>query len=85
MAAAAAVDNMPRARYARPTDRAAAFSYLEDCTSRGEIVTGLLFIDDTQGDMHDIAHTVDEPLTELDYEALCPGANALQELQESFK
>jgi hypothetical protein len=36
-------------------------------------------------DMHEVAGTVSDPLVELPFEALCPGAAALDELQESFR
>jgi 2-oxoglutarate ferredoxin oxidoreductase subunit beta len=68
-----------------PTDRAGAFSYIQEHQERGEIVTGLLYIDEEQGDMHAVAHTIEEPLVSLPYAELCPGAEALEELQKRFR
>ena len=63
-----------------PSDRGAALGYLRAHQERGEIVTGLLYIDTEQADMHGVAGTVDTPLAELAFEDLCPGAEALDAL-----
>jgi 2-oxoglutarate ferredoxin oxidoreductase subunit beta len=68
-----------------PVDRAGVFSYLLDCQSRGEIATGLLYVNDGQPDMHGVAGTVEEPLVNLPYDDLCPGAEALDELQARWR
>ena len=51
----------------------------------GEIVTGLLYIDEEQRDMHGVLGTVQTPLTELSYNELTPGAEALARLQKRFR
>jgi 2-oxoglutarate ferredoxin oxidoreductase subunit beta len=68
-----------------PTDRMKVFSYLQEQRSRGEVVTGLLFIDETAGDMHEINSTTEVPLSQVPYRKLCPGASALAQLQEEFR
>ena len=68
-----------------PTDRSGAFAYIQEHQKRGEIVTGLLYIDEQQGDMHSLAHTIDEPLVDVPFSDLCPGAEALGELQKKFR
>ena len=68
-----------------PTDRAGAYGYIQERQAKGEIVTGLLFIDEDTPDMHGIQHTVEQPLAELDYEDLCPGADALAALQARYR
>ncbi|MGA9852048.1 MAG: 2-oxoacid:ferredoxin oxidoreductase subunit beta [Gammaproteobacteria bacterium] len=68
-----------------PTDRAQAYSYLHKHQKRGEIVTGLLYIDEDQREMHDISNTVSEALRDLPYEELCPGAKALEEIQNLYR
>ena len=68
-----------------PTDRDRAYAYIRDAQSKGEVVTGLLYIDESTRDMHGHAGTVDEPLTTIPYEALCPGNAELQKLQQRFR
>lgn len=68
-----------------PTDRAAAFAYIQEHQARGEIVTGLLFIDEDTPDMHAIQHTTEQSLAEIPYEDLCPGADALATVQSRFR
>ncbi len=68
-----------------PTDRSRAFAYVQEHQERGEIVTGLIYIDADRGDMHALAHTVDVDLIDVPYEDLCPGADALAEIQNRFR
>ena len=68
-----------------PTDRAMANRYLEERQSAGEIVTGLLFIDEVFQDMHDINNTSDIPLSSIDFEKLCPGQAGLKKLQNTYR
>ncbi len=60
-----------------PTSRSAAFSFLQERQQKGEIVTGLLYLNEKQRTMHDLAGSVDEPLAGLQYSELCPGADKL--------
>jgi 2-oxoglutarate ferredoxin oxidoreductase subunit beta len=68
-----------------PTDRKKVTNYLFEQQATGEILTGLLFVDETAGDMHEVNSTSETPLTQVPYEKLCPGANALARLQENFR
>ncbi len=68
-----------------PTLRSAAMRYLEAHSARGEVVTGLLFINEGMPLVHDIAGTSDEPLTKLDYDSLNPGSEALARLQNRMR
>ena len=63
-----------------PTSRAAAFSFLREMANAGEIITGLLYIDEATGDMHEMSNTIDQPLSKIAYENLVPGNEALQKL-----
>ena len=67
-----------------PTSRAAAFSFLRDSVKAGEIITGLLYIDEETGDMHDLSGSIDQPLSKIPYEDLNPGSEALAEAHESL-
>jgi 2-oxoglutarate/2-oxoacid ferredoxin oxidoreductase subunit beta len=68
-----------------PTDRDRAYGYIRDAQSKGEVVTGLLYIDEATHDMHGHAGTIAEPLTTVSYESLCPGNGELQKLQARFR
>jgi 2-oxoglutarate ferredoxin oxidoreductase subunit beta len=68
-----------------PTDRQRAYTYLQQRQSKGEVPTGLLFVDKGSGDMHDMLATTEGPLASVPYEKLCPGNAALAELQEAFR
>jgi 2-oxoglutarate ferredoxin oxidoreductase subunit beta len=68
-----------------PSDRERVFSYLHEQQGKGSIVTGLLYIDETVPDLHELSETPDFSLNEVPYEKLCPGSSALQSLQEDFR
>ena len=68
-----------------PTDRGAAAQFLQERHAAGEVVTGLVFADDRVPDLHELSRTPPEPLAQLPYERLCPGAEALATLQDSFR
>lgn len=68
-----------------PTDRQKVMSYLQERQSSGEIVTGLLFADESVADLHEANNTCDAPLNALPYEKLCPGAETLNQLQDEFR
>ncbi len=66
-------------------DRMAAFGYLSQRQAQGEIVTGLLFIDEGQPDMHEVQATPAQPLNEVPYTRLNPGQKALDAIQARFR
>ncbi|MGA0264327.1 MAG: 2-oxoacid:ferredoxin oxidoreductase subunit beta [Lysobacterales bacterium] len=68
-----------------PTVRSAAMRYLEAHSSRGEVVTGVLYINEDMPLLHDIAGTTATPLTDLPYEKLVPGSEALFRLQKHMR
>jgi 2-oxoglutarate ferredoxin oxidoreductase subunit beta len=68
-----------------PTDREKVYAYLQEHHGKGEIVTGLLFLDETVDDLHELNQTSPVPLSKMPYERLCPGASALEQLQEEFR
>jgi 2-oxoglutarate ferredoxin oxidoreductase subunit beta len=68
-----------------PTDREAAYRYVRQAHDRGEVVTGLLYIDEGAADMHGVNKTVEPALTSLPYESLCPGNAALQQLMDEYR
>src|SRR5271166_6385794 len=68
-----------------PTDRRQVFDYLDEQQGKGQVVTGLLYLDEQAGDLHDLNQSSDVPLSRLPYEKLCPGAAELDRLQEEFR
>ena len=68
-----------------PTNRDAAYAHVRERQSRGEVVTGLLYIDEGAADMHGVSRTVSRPLVEIPYDELCPGSGALAELMEEYR
>ena len=68
-----------------PTDRRRVSAYLQDHSGTGEVVTGLLFLDQSTGDFHDVSQTSRTPLSSIPYETLCPGTDTLDKLQEEFR
>ncbi|HEY9065003.1 MAG TPA: 2-oxoacid:ferredoxin oxidoreductase subunit beta, partial [Burkholderiaceae bacterium] len=58
-------------------DRIAALSHIAAHEARGEILTGLLYVNASSDDMHGHLNTVDVPLNSLGTAELCPGRGAL--------
>lgn len=72
-------------RHYDPTSRAAAFSFLRDSIGRGEIITGLLYIDQESGDMHNLSGSVDQPLASIPYTELNPGKDTLAKVMNRYR
>ena len=71
-----------------PQDRDLVYSYIRERQRQGEVATGLLYLEEPQGeagDFHSVQETVDEPLYNLPFESLCPGAEALEEIQKRYR
>jgi 2-oxoglutarate ferredoxin oxidoreductase subunit beta len=68
-----------------PGDRDKVLAYMHEHQGKGEIVTGLLYIDENVPNMHELSGTTEVPLSKLPYEKLCPGAAELDRLQAEFQ
>lgn len=68
-----------------PTDRAKVTEYLDDHSATGEVLTGLLYLDESAADMHELSNSTEVPMSRIPYETLCPGAKALEEFQEEYR
>jgi 2-oxoglutarate ferredoxin oxidoreductase subunit beta len=68
-----------------PNNRAQALGYLQARQARGQVVTGLLYIDPKAGDLHDSLETVDTPLNQLSEAELVPGSAALEKLNAGLR
>ncbi|MGD9601524.1 MAG: 2-oxoacid:ferredoxin oxidoreductase subunit beta [Gammaproteobacteria bacterium] len=67
------------------TDKVAAMNYIQSHQARGEIVTGLLYVDNSAGDIHQNLNTVKVPLNSLGEKELCPGAGMLAKINASLR
>jgi 2-oxoglutarate ferredoxin oxidoreductase subunit beta len=68
-----------------PTDRYAALSYMNEHQSRGEVVTGLLYLDPLATDLHTAMNTSHRPLNSLGVAQLCPGVKALDRINDALR
>ncbi|MAG13021.1 MAG: 2-oxoglutarate ferredoxin oxidoreductase subunit beta [Spirochaetales bacterium] len=68
-----------------PTDPISSHAYIRENQLKGQIATGLLYIDESVKDMHEVAETVETPLVDVPFEKLNPGAGALEELQAAYR
>jgi 2-oxoglutarate ferredoxin oxidoreductase subunit beta len=68
-----------------PTDRITAINQLQTHHAKGEILTGLLFVDPASRDLHDHLGTVETPLNRLGDAELTPGAGALAAINETLR
>jgi len=68
-----------------PHDRLAAMTYLGERAAKGEIVTGLLYVDADPQDLHGFLGTVEAPLNELGEAELVPGSKALDKLNQALR
>jgi 2-oxoglutarate ferredoxin oxidoreductase subunit beta len=68
-----------------PHDKAKAMAYLQERHARGEVVTGLLYLEDDAEDIHRHLNTVDTPLNHLNEKELCPGSAKLAALNDEYR
>jgi 2-oxoglutarate ferredoxin oxidoreductase subunit beta len=68
-----------------PTDRVAAMNFIAQHQARGEVATGLLFVDPRPEDLHAHLNTVATPFNRLGEAELVPGAKALAALNRSLR
>ena len=68
-----------------PRDRGAAFSKILASKASDQILTGLLYIDESLQDMHAVNNMEERALNTIPYAELNPGAAALKALQKNFR
>jgi 2-oxoglutarate ferredoxin oxidoreductase subunit beta len=66
-------------------DRTAALGFLQKHSAKGQIVTGVLFVEGEPEDLHASLKTVDRPLNSLGTADLCPGSAALDKINASLR
>jgi 2-oxoglutarate ferredoxin oxidoreductase subunit beta len=67
------------------SDRIGAMNCLAQRKAAGEIVTGLLYVNEEADDLHRLLNTVDAPLNSLSEKELVPGAAALEKFNASLR
>ena len=67
------------------TDRYKAMAYMQEHAARGEVVTGLLYVDPLATDLHRALNTTAAPLNSLGMRELCPGARALDKINAALR
>jgi 2-oxoglutarate ferredoxin oxidoreductase subunit beta len=68
-----------------PTNRISAASALQKARARGEILTGLLYVNKDLNDLHATLNTSHKPLNTLSEKDLCPGSAALQDINAGLR
>jgi 2-oxoglutarate ferredoxin oxidoreductase subunit beta len=66
-------------------DRGAAMSFIQHHAAKGQIVTGLLYVEPESEDLHGHLNTVDTPLNALGEKELCPGSLALDKINAGLR
>jgi 2-oxoglutarate/2-oxoacid ferredoxin oxidoreductase subunit beta len=67
------------------SDRLAAMNFLQTHAAKGQVVTGLIYLDREPEDLHASLNTVAAPLNELGDKDLCPGSAALEKINASLR
>ena len=68
-----------------PRDKKSAIDAVAKAKDRNEILTGLVYINTTCPDLHDLLNTTETPLRDLNEEKLCPGSKTLEKINKSFR
>ncbi len=68
-----------------PRDRLGAANYVQQHQARGEVVTGLLYVDPEATDLHAHLGTVTAPLNSLGARELCPGKAVLDRINAGLR
>ncbi len=67
------------------TNKIAAMNYIQEHQARGEVVTGLLYVDTNPEELHSNLNTVATPFNQLGESQLCPGSGALAKINASLR
>jgi 2-oxoglutarate ferredoxin oxidoreductase subunit beta len=60
-----------------PTNRTTAAAQIQERMKAGEYLTGLLYLEPSQNEFHQINGTPEQPLNSVAYERLSPGSKGL--------
>ncbi|MBV8975169.1 MAG: hypothetical protein JOY74_08605, partial [Sinobacteraceae bacterium] len=68
-----------------PTDRTGAAGQIQERMRAGEYLTGLLYVEPSQNEFHQVNGTPDAPLNSLPYEVLSPGSKGLEKVLARYR
>jgi len=68
-----------------PIDRVKALEYVAQHAAKGEIITGLLYVEGEAEDLHAHLNTVATPFNQLSEKELCPGAGMLEKINAALR
>jgi len=66
-------------------DRLAAMNFLQQHAAKGQVVTGVLYLDSEPEDLHRHLNTCATPLNALSEKELCPGSAALEKINAGLR
>jgi 2-oxoglutarate ferredoxin oxidoreductase subunit beta len=68
-----------------PTDRMAALAALEEAETKGEVLTGVLYVNTSKPTLLELLNLVDEPLATLPQSRVRPPVSALNDVMEELR
>lgn len=68
-----------------PLDRQSAMNAIINAKSKNEILTGLIYVNPDTKDLHHMIKTSDVPLNKLKEDVLCPGSEALKDINADLR
>ena len=68
-----------------PLNRISAMNAVQNSRVKGEILTGLLYVDSNTSDLHDLIQTNERPLNTLTKAELCPGSDILAKINAGLR
>ncbi|MGH7785111.1 MAG: 2-oxoacid:ferredoxin oxidoreductase subunit beta, partial [Candidatus Binatia bacterium] len=68
-----------------PLDRISAMNAVQTARTKGEILTGLLYINPDHPKLHVLLETSEKPLNSLTQNELCPGSAALDGINSGLR
>jgi len=68
-----------------PHNRIGAMNYIQEHQAKGEVVTGLLYVENEPEDLHRHLNTFEAPFNVLGADKLCPGTATLEKINASLR
>ena len=68
-----------------PFNRISAMRVLDEHRMKGDILTGLIYLDKNSRELHEVIQTSQQPLNELSEDDLCPGNRLLKNINAALR
>ena len=68
-----------------PHNRIAAMNFVQEHHAKGEVVTGLLYVDPQPEDLHQHLNTYEAPFNAMGARELCPGSATLEKINAALR